>query len=295
MGKLCLLALAGLVGVTGLTGCFSTIHRVAQVQTTDAPLLTATVGELESKLQARDAAIRTLNASVLIVASTGGGNEGKVKTYTSFRGYIFVRKPRELRVIMQLPVIGGEALDMVSDGQNFKMLIPPQKRAIVGSNEVTKPSKRALENLRPAVFFDSLLVPGVRSDEYVSMRESSRIVEPGRGHKPAISEPDYDLEVFKIVAGHVLQPRRTIHISRVTLLPYQQDIFDSQGRVVTEAVYANYQPIGTEQFPRLVTITRPLDELSLSVQVTKLAVNEDFEPDQFAVEIPTNYAVTRMD
>ncbi len=103
MGKLRLLVLTGLVGVTGLTGCFSSVRRVEQVQTTTAPLQTASVSQLESQISARDAAIKTLNASVLITASTGGGKEGQVKTYTSFRGYIFVRKPRELRVILQLP------------------------------------------------------------------------------------------------------------------------------------------------------------------------------------------------
>lgn len=175
------------------------------------------------------------------------------------------------------------------------MLIPPQKRAIVGTNEVSKPSKNALENLRPAVFFDSLLVPGIALDELVALNESSRILEQAHGRKPAILEPDYDLEVFKVVTGHVLQQQRVVHISRVTMLPYQQDVFDKQGRIVTTATYANYLPIGTEQFPRLVTITRPLDELSLKIEVTKLGLNETFEPDQFDLKIPANVAVTKMD
>lgn len=295
MGRLRLLALTGAVGLTGLTGCFSSVHRVAQVEVTNAPLKSATVGELESMLAARDAAIRTLNASVLVTASTGGGNEGKVKTTTSFRGYIYLRKPRELRFILQLPVIGGEMMDMVSDGQNFKMLIPPRKRAIVGSETMTKPSANPIENLRSAVFYDSLLVPGVASDEFVSMTESTRIVEPARGRRSAVSEPDYDLQVFKATVNHVLQPRRVVHISRVTLLPYEQDVFDDRGRVVTQAVYADYVPLGSEQFPRLITISRPLDEVSLTIQVTKLAFNETFEADQFELKIPANVTVTRME
>ena len=294
MGKLCWVALIGL-GMTGLTGCFSSVRRVEQVQTTSAPLRTASVAELEAKMSARDTAIKTLNAAVLITASTGGGQEGKVKTYTSFRGYIFLQKPRALRVIMQLPVIGGEAMDMVSDGHTFTMLIPPQKRAIAGSETMTKPSKNALENLRSAVFFDSLLMPGVAPDEFVAVTESARIAEPAHGRKPAISEPDYALEVFRVADGHVLQPRRVVHISRVTLLPYEQDVFDAQGRVVTVTTYANYEPAGGEPFPRLVTITRPLDELSLTIQVNKVTLNEAFESDQFELKIPANVAVTRMD
>ena len=120
-------------------------------------------------------------------------------------------------------------------------------------------------------------------------------MEPAHGRKPAVSEPDYDLEVFRVVNGHVLQQRRVVHISRVTLLPFQQDVLDAQGEVVTTATYANYAPAGDEQFPRLVTITRPLDELSLTIQVTKVALNEQFDSDQFELKIPGNVAVTRMD
>ncbi len=138
-------------------------------------------------------------------------------------------------------------------------------------------------------------MPGIAADEFVALNESSRIVEPAHGRKPAVSEPDYELEIFKVINGHVLQQQRVVHISRVTMLPYQQDIFDREGRIVTTATYANYLPIGTEQFPRLVTITRPLDELSLTIQVTKLALNETFDADQFELEIPANVAVTRMD
>ena len=44
--------------------------------------------------------------------------------YTSLKGYIFVRKPGDLRVLLQLPVMGSRALDMVSDGRQFTLLIP---------------------------------------------------------------------------------------------------------------------------------------------------------------------------
>lgn len=285
-----------LLGVTGLTGCFSSVRRVQQVQV-QAPgtYKTASVSELEKALSDRDAAIHTLNSSVLITASTGGEKTGKVKTYTSFRGWIYVRKPADLRVLLQLPVIGSKALDMVSDGKQFTLVIPPKSQAILGTNEVTKPSSNGLENLRPAVFLDSLLVPGVSSEEYVTLRESTRIVEEGKGHKAAIAEPDYDLEVFRLTAEHQMRSERIVHFSRVTLLPVQQDVLDEQGRVMTQATYENYQPGEPEQFPHLVTIRRPLDQYELRVEITKLTLNANFEPDQFEPpKIPSTYKVQRM-
>ncbi len=294
MKRFLALAVAGVVGLTGLTGCFSSVHQVAQVQTVGS-YKTATAQELEAGLTERDAAVKTLNASVLITASTGGGTEGKVKTYTSFRGYIFVRKPRDLRVIMQLPVIRSKALDMVSDGKTFTLVIPPKSQAIVGTNEVTKPSKNGLENLRPAVFLDSLLVAGLAPDEYVALTESTHVLEPAHGRKAEIDEPDYDLSVYRVSRDRLLQQERIVHISRVTLLPYQQDIFDAQGQIVTQATYSNYAPAGTGQFPRLINISRPLDEYSLKVEITKLVLNEQFPNDQFELRIPPEIKVTHMD
>ncbi len=121
-------------------------------------------------------------------------------------------------------------------------------------------------------------------------------MDPGRGRKPAVSEPGYDLEYLQggqrtcaaAAAGGPRQP------GDYAALPAGH-LSTGQGEIVTTATYANYLPIGTEQFPRLVTITRPLDELSLTIQVTKLALNETFDADQFELEIPANVAVTRMD
>lgn len=292
-----LLALLGGFCATGLTGCFSSVRHVQLVMPATM-YHTAEVGVLEKQISDRDAAIRTLSATVMITASSGGGKTGKVTTYTSFRGYIFVQKPRNLRVLLQLPVIGSKALDMVSDGKTFTMVVPPKSLAIVGTNEVTKPSKNGLENLRPAVFFDSLLVPGVLDSEWVTLTESSRVLQPARGKRDAVSEPDYELEVAKVKSGNTLQQERVIHISRVNMMPFQQDIYDDQGRVVTQAMYENYQPTGPgldDQFPRLITIVRPLDDYSLKVEITKLTLNATFDADQFEPpKIPPTYKKQEM-
>ena len=278
-----------------VTGCFSTTHIVQKTQAPDV-YRSAPVEVLEKEISDRDAAIKTLTASVLITASTGGGKEGKVTEYTSFKGYIFVRKPRDLRVIMQLPVLGSRALDMVSNGEHFTLLIPPKNRAIEGNNQVTKPSKNGLENLRPAVFFDSLLVPGVNSDEFVALTESTRVLQAARRKQNAIEEPDYDLVVLKPKGSNIMQRLRMVHISRVDMLPFQQDIYDAEGRIVTEVTYDRYQQVNGQQFPMLINIHRPLDEYSLKVEITKLTLNDTLEDDQFeAPKIPTGYSVQKME
>jgi len=279
----------------GLTGCFSTTRRVLK---TEAPTVyqTATVEQVEQQVSQRDVAVKTLKAQVQITAATGGSKEGKLKEYTSFTGYIFVQKPADLRVILQLPLIGSSALDMVSDGQTFTL-----KRAsshgniwMQGTNKVTTPSKNGLENLRPSVFLDSLLVPGVPTGEYVTMTESSRVLHEDVHHKTETIEPDYNLTVLHTTSGNILQVQRVIRINRVTMLPYQQDIYDDKGEVVTQATYENYQTYAGQQFPAEITIRRPLDEYSLKIDVMKLTLNAAFEADQFELMIPAGATVQKL-
>jgi len=295
----------------GLTGCFKTTRLV---QKTLAPEMfrSAGVETLQKALSARNEAIQTLNASVLITLTTGGGEEGKVTEYTSFRGYIFVRKPRNLRVIMQLPLIGSEAMEMVSNATDFTLVVPPYKKAWTGTSTAAAPEKDALsdpplsrsapgrtpsrsmlETLRPAVFFDSLLVPGVGPDEFVAVNQSTRLVKLP-SHNEEMEEPDYDIAVMKQKNGKVLQTMRVIHINRINMLPYQQDVYDDRGQVVTLTTYDKYQDYNGQQFPAVVTIKRPLDEYSLKVEITKLTLNGKLEDDQFELKVPEGYLVQKM-
>jgi outer membrane lipoprotein-sorting protein len=279
----------------GLTGCFSTTRLVLKTQAPSS-YRTETVEQVEKDVSDRDAAIRTLNASVLITASTGGSKEGLVKEYTSFKGYIFVKQPEQLRVILQLPVFGSRALDMVSDGKSFTLMHASSSGSVwmQGTDKVTNPSKNGLENLRPDVFLDSLLVPGVDAEEYVTLTESTRVLRPEQKHKDAIEEPVYELHVMRVKSGHVMRAERVVYISRVTGLPFRQDTYDESGVVVTQATYDGYQVFNGQQFPTVITIKRPKDEYSLKINVTKLTLNETFEADQFELKVPDGVVVTKL-
>jgi hypothetical protein len=198
---------------------------------------------------------------------------------------------------MQLPVIGSRALDMVSNGDTFTLVHATGGHGdvwIQGNNTVTTPSKNGLENLRPPVFFDSMLVPGVSADEFVSLSESTRTLAPASKHQLAIEEPDYDLAVLKKSSGNALHLERLVHFSRITLLPFEQDIYDEKGQPVTVATYDKYQDFNGIQFPMLIDIKRPLDEYELKLQVTKLTLNQPLANDQFELKIPPDVKVQTM-
>lgn len=277
-----------------LTGCLTRTHMVRKTRIADV-VQNATLDQLLNSMNSRYEAIQTMNASVEIAASTGGAHTGEVKEHSSLHGYIFMRKPEELRVLLQLPVIGSKALDMVSDGHTFKLLITaPKARAVEGTNEVTEPSKNGLENLRPFVFLDSLLVKKLASDQIVSLTQGMRVLEPADKKKDLLEEPDYDIEILAQPQGQTVHTERVVHVSRANLLPYQQDIYDTSGHVATRATYSGYQQHGDIYFPTVIVITRPLDEYSLTLTVTKIVFNERLEDDQFDLKIPDNVPVQHV-
>jgi outer membrane lipoprotein-sorting protein len=285
---------AGLIAVApALTGCLTHTRSVPKTHIAGA-VLDATLDQLLTQVNARYDEIHSINASVEIAATTGGGLQGKVTEHPSFGGYIFLRKPEDLRVLLRVPILGSQALDMVSDGKNWKLWIPHQNLAMVGTSEVTKPSKNGLENLRPAVFFDALLVRGLGANQIVSLTSDMRIVENPKNKKDLIEEPDYDLEILEQPRGQTAHTVRVIHISRTTLLPYQQDLYDADGNIVTRAFYSNYQTFNDIPFPMKIEIKRPLDQYTLTVTTTKLALNQKLDDDQFELKIPDNVPIKNM-
>ena len=77
---------------------------------------------------------------------------------------MLARKPAMLRMKGLLPLVRNTAFDMVSDGQDFKLWIPPKNKFVVGTNsdDNYQPDKR-LENLRPQYIYDALLLREIGS------------------------------------------------------------------------------------------------------------------------------------
>jgi outer membrane lipoprotein-sorting protein len=281
----------------GLSGCVSlSIHTHKVTKTVQAAhVLNATLEQLNSRLAAQYAAVKTLNAKVEIKVSTGGQHEGQVQeVIPTFSGFLLLRKPSDLRVILQLPVLGSLGLDMTSNGKTFKLLVPKKNIAREGSEEVTTPSTKGFENLRPKVIRDALLVPPVGADEFVSETQNARILPAVPGKKEDIEEPDYDLTVTKKKQGNELETIRVIHISRVTLKPYEQDIYDAEGHLVEIVTYDKYQKFGNIDYPMSIAISMPIYEYSLKIEITKLTLNQEMDDEQFVLKFPENMPVQKM-
>ena len=281
---LCLLFLTA--ATFPLSGClFRT--RILDRQFSNQPLKTATQQDLIEYVNAQAARIQSMQATVDIDASAGDTKNGRVTDYKEIRGYVLARKPAMLRMKGLLPLVRNTAFDMVSDGQEFKLWIPPKNKFFVGLDDGDnyQPDKR-LENMRP------LLIPQVGRDEIAVMENGYETVLDAKKHR--VEQPNYALAVIRQgPQGWYLW--RKIEFSRTDLLPRRQRIYDQQGNVATDAHYHDYKDYAGTTFPSTIEIERPRENYDIILSMVKLEINRALTDDQFALEQPPGAEVVHLD
>ncbi len=274
-----------------LGGCLFRTRQIER-QFSNAPLKTATQQELIDYVNKQAEGVRSLQATVDIDASAGDPKSGRITDYKEIRGYILARTPDVLRMKGLMPVVRNTAFDMVSDGKEFKLWIPPKNKFVVGPDDATtyQPEKR-MENMRPRYIYDGLLLPAVAADDIAVLENGYETVLDSRKH--LVEQPDYELAVIHR-GSHGWYLSRRIEFSRVDLLPHRQRIYDQQGNVATDAHYSDYKPFGGVSFPTTVSIERPRESYELTLHILKLEMNPALTDDQFTLEQPVGAELVRL-
>jgi len=275
-----------------LAGCLFHSHSV-QRQVSTAPLKSATSQELIEYINSQSAKMQSMQATVDIDSSVGGVKRGKVTDYKEIRGYILAKKPAMLRMIGLMPIVRNRAFDMVSDGQEFKLWIPPKNKFVVGRNDMVEASKQSLENLRPQVIYDALLLQPIHPESEIAvLQKDFETVTDNKGHR--VEQPDYQIEVIqKGKAGWYLA--RKIIFSRTDLLPHRQLIYNEKGDLVTDAKYETIKDHNGVDFPEVIEIWRPQEEYSITLKVLKLDLNQPLTDEQFALQKPPGAELVNLD
>ena len=280
------------MGILPLTGCLFRSRKVERVLSS-VPLKIATQQELVEALNTQAAKIQTMQATVDIDTSVGGANRGKVTDYKEIRGYVLARKPSMLRMIGLLPIVRNRAFDMVSDGKEFKLWIPPKNRFVVGRNDVVTPNpKQPFENVRPQNIYEALLIRAIDPEQEIAVLENGfeRVLDAKR--RP-YDQPDYELVVVrKGKVGWFLS--RKIIFSRTDLQPHRQQIYDDNGVLVTDVRYGDYNEYDGIQFPKQTEIERPQEEYDITLNIVKLELNKPLNDDQFELQQPAGAEVVHL-
>ena len=240
------------------------------------PLATRTAGleELLSKLDSLDA-IESLRSRVHLQLSVLTQDRQKIKTYPESDGLVLIRRPSSIRVRAEFPVVGSTVFDMTSDGTTFSVYLPTKNRYLVGLNELSKPSKKREENVRPQHILEALVVDSRREDEELAVLKNA-----------SYGPRAYHVVVFVQKTEFGFRLSRQIWFDRVDLDIARQQIYDVHGDAVTDARYREWTPGEPTRFPAVVEINRPADGYVLTVRFLRLRLNVDVPEDGFLLKPP---------
>ncbi len=268
-----------------LGGCISRTHKLGP-NVPVKKVLNASLEDLIKAVNVRAHAVETVNATVEIATSVGGQRKGKVTDYQEIPGYLLIKKPSELRLIGLVPVVRTHLFDMVSDKQQFKLSIPPKNRFVVGSSEVSHVSDNSMENIRPQSILDALLLPEIDpKNDIAVIRTGTEQVQDLHDRKKQVELPTYVLAIIKRGPKNWYLDRRIV-FSREDLNPHQQEIYDMDGSIATQATYENFAVTDGVNFPYLIRILRPKEEYEINLTVEKLRLNTPLSPEQFELKQP---------
>jgi outer membrane lipoprotein-sorting protein len=284
--------LALVVAVLPSMGCLLRTRPVEETYS-KAPLKESTQSALIDIINQQARKIQSLQATVDIDTSAGGAKKGQVTDYKEIRGYVLARKPAMLHMIGLLPIVRTTAFDMVSDGQEFKLWIPPRNRFVIGNNSVeTHNTDQPMENLRPKDIYDALLIRHIDTENEIAVLENGyEILHDSKGHR--VLQDDYELVVIR-KSDQGWKLTRKIVFSRTDLQPHRQYIYDDKGNLATDARYANYKDYDGVSFPSRLEIFRPQEEYDITLNMLKLEINKALRDDQFALEQPPGAEVVDL-
>ena len=178
-------------------------------------------------------------------------------------------------------MIGTRALDMVSDGKDFTLWIPSKNKAIKGSNSLSKKSANMMENIRPAFFFDAMVVRGLDPDDDYSVAADSETVEDA-SKKHLLFTPEYNLNIMRRKPGtHELTQRRTVTFIARICFPM------SRICMTARATWRPTSPMRTTgrqapiYTPGTITIKRPSDGFQIVITVESVQEDQPLKDDQF--------------
>ncbi len=277
------------------TGCGLWLRtRPVEDQYSKAPLKSSTQQGLIDLINQQAESLQSLKATVDIDTSVGGMKKGHYTDYKEIRGYVLARKPDSLHMVGLMPIVRTTAFDMVSNGQDFKLSIPPKNRFVIGKNDVSTPNTdQPMENIRPQNIYEALLIRHIDPDNEIAVLENGyEILHDAKGHR--ILQDDYELTVIKKYDKGWRLARKIV-FGRIDLKPHRQYIYNEDGTVETDARYAEYKDFDGFSFPSRIEIFRPQEEYDITLNMLKVEINKPLTDEQFVLEQPPGAIVVHLD
>ena len=150
-----------------------------------------------------------------------------------------------------------------------------------------------MENIRPQNIYDALLIRHIDPNSEIAVLENGyEILHDAKGHR--VLQDDYELTVIHKYDKSWRLARKII-FGRTDLKPHRQYIYNEDGRVATDARYAEYKDYDGISYPSRIEIVRPQEEYDITLNMLKVDINKPLTDDQFVLEQPPGADVVHLD
>jgi outer membrane lipoprotein-sorting protein len=270
------LILASLSGSCGLFVRNRPILRGKKAANPTQTLMVATRDELNDRIARLYNAIDSFQATVDMTPSVGSVYKGQITEYKDVRAFVLFRKPADIRIIGQAPVIRTKVFDMVSNGADFRFFLVQSNLFVQGANNAPPTSKSAIENLRPDAFLSSMLIrPADPKTETIVLED-------------ATDEEDSNYILYFMRKDAEGRPvfGRTVWFSRIDLSIVRQKVLDDMANILSDTRYAKWQPFNNISFPSHIDLNRPKDGYGVVMDIVQVQMNKELPNDQFVLTQP---------
>ena len=251
------------------------------VQQGPLPAMTATRMELIERA-GRVSGFTALKLKVSYELAGRDPKTGEVKEWRESAGFVLLRKPADIRVKVQ--VFQVTAIDMVSDGNEFSIDVPPKNTFIRGLNhQVIPPRKDVPVNVRPQHIFEALAIDALDGSDpsLISLEEYRQ-----------------DGRQFYILSCHRRSPdgglalKRRIWFDRLDLNIVRLQAYSAGGRLESEIGYSDFRAVDGHVYPGLVRFERPQEAYRMAIRAQRIQVDLDFAATAFVLKkLPTRQVI----
>jgi len=232
-----------------------------------------------------------MDAAVTMVLTAGSAYTGVIEQYHEVSGFILAKKPADIRVIGQVPVMGTDIFDMVSNGETFHIFIPSKNKFIVGPAQLERPSSKPIENLRPQHLTSALFWDPISLDDPVLLEQTTEgpdayyvlTIIHRIGPADAANEAEANWQIA-----------RKIWFDRVKLEVTRIQTYDSAGQLASDIRYADWDRFGAEKYPRQISLNRPASDYNLDLRIVHITLNLAIAADRFVLKQPSGTELVRV-
>ena len=242
--------------------------------------------------------------------------QGESRQFRTAQGRILLERPQRIRLEIEAPILNTSLAEMVSDGEQFQLLIYPREyRALIEGHNESKYETESSEltddpalqkagpliNIRPQHITDAFLLPKIKTEDEGMMvfLNEERIEEFDKRQSvrkgPSVRKSYY---VVTVVKSGQHSPSARYWFDRIEMLKLaRQQRYDSEGHIVASIRYDDYFKLSSKiktDFPSTIQIERPYDNYTITVKIhpDRITVNRSFPDRAFVINPPTEWGDT---